>query len=65
MSEFDQKKFNIYTVRVLQELLERVGNFDKPLADDFAVLCELIWTYDPEYLSSLSLPSPNQSEASK
>jgi len=60
MSDFDQKKFNIYTVRVLQEILERVGNFNKPLADDFAVLCELIWTYDPEYQSSASLPITNQ-----
>ena len=63
MSEFDQKKFNLYTVKVLQELLDRVDNFDKPLADDFGVLCELLWTYDPEYQSSSSLPSPNQKEA--
>ena len=51
LSEFDQKKFNIYTVRVLQELLENAGNFSNPLADDFAVLCELLWTYDHEYQS--------------
>ena len=51
MGEFDQKKFNIYLVRVLQELLERAPPYDKPLADDFAVLCELIWTYDEEYQS--------------
>jgi len=49
---FDQKKFNIYTVKVLQELLDNAENFNKSLADDFAVLCELLWTYDPEYHSS-------------
>jgi len=52
MSEFDQKKFNIYTVRVLQSLLENATNYSKQLADEFGVLCELLWTYDPEYQSS-------------
>lgn len=49
MSEFNQRKFNVHVVKVLQALLENISNFDKPLADDFGVLCELLWTYDPKY----------------
>ena len=51
MIDFDQKKFNVYTIKVLQHLLDNDGEFDKEIADEFGVLCELLWTYDPDYHS--------------
>ena len=53
MTEFDQKKFNIHVVRCFQDLLEQASSFSKPLMDDFNVISELLWTYDPEYNSSI------------
>ena len=54
MTEFDQKKFNVHVVKVIQHIVDITPheNHDKQFYDDFGVLCELLWTYDPDYNGS-------------